>query len=813
MNPILTIIKKYDLWVVSLILTSILTLSHIRMYGHDTNGWILPARSWFVDMLRKGDIPFWFSVVKYGFPTTIVQFVGTFWSPYALMHAFFGDYTARTLAVEFLFWRIIALLGMYWLARSHFVLKHDAIVTSAIFIGSGTFASQDVQLGVYSGMAMAPWIIGGIDRCISGRTNRTRFLGSGAIGISGAVVLWSSYPGIWLLFPVLTAPYVLLRATLSPNQHSPLKGLRFLLLGSCLAIVSFAPVIIETINFSVFGDKYRNPIPFNVGALNIWGLTGFLFANPSYINPISAMPTYVGIIPAFSVLLYVLQIFRVSIIKFLWLVRPAWYPLIFSTIVYSFINSEVVYIATLVLCIVSYRISSLYSVNFRKTDIVYMAVIGWVVFWSTSGPMQNTLRSVLPPFSVVRWHNLQLYLADIFLILLSWSIIKRLNMAGGIKKILNSPRAYIEVIMVILVSVFIAIKAVSHISSQINVAADRFGSIPLVWTFFCLALTLLFAGYYISLKKYNRINYRNSRFEVIASFSVSVTLGATLCALLYNGNPPKWWDTLLELPSGTSVSIDLLHLFLILIIGFGISRIKKRKVYISLVALLCVLDTSIASARYLGESEMMNVGGNRSGPIVVDTGVSSNLRSDANSGGIVSLASMSPHMWAYPGTLPMVAAADRNWGEPSVFRKFAVFPYNWRYTNANEITIDKADFRNSDNDGCLSDQETPDVNIKTFHSSEIDLSVVGGCDRLLVWTDTWAKGWSVELDGQQTNVYRINGALRGVGIRKGAIRVVWRYRPDNYFMSYSLLSLGLAVSLGAVYYGVGSSSDRKKLSS
>ena len=287
MNYILKIIKKYDLWIVSLILTSILTISHIRMYGHDTNGWILPARSWFVDMLRKGDIPLWFSVVKYGFPTTIIQFVGTFWSPYALIHAFFGDYTARTLAFEFLFWRIVALLGIYWLARSHFVLKNDAIITSAIFIGSGTFASQDVQLGVYSGMAMVPWIIGAIDRCVSGHSARTRLLGSGVLGISGAVILWSGYPGIWIPLPFLIAPYILLRMLFSQRQNSLILSFVFLFFGAFLAATCFTPVILETISFPVFGNQYRTPIDPNVGLLNALGLIGFILANPSYINPIN----------------------------------------------------------------------------------------------------------------------------------------------------------------------------------------------------------------------------------------------------------------------------------------------------------------------------------------------------------------------------------------------------------------------------------------------------------------------------------------------------------------------------------------------
>ena len=95
----------------------------------------------------------------------------------------------------------------------------------------------------------------------------------------------------------------------------------------------------------------------------------------------------------------------------------------------------------------------------------------------------------------------------------------------------------------------------------------------------------------------------------------------------------------------------------------------------------------------------------------------------------------------------------------------------------------------------------PIVEIKKFLSSEIHLGIQNRCDRLLVWTDTWAKGWSVEVDGQPSSIRRVNGALRGLEIQKGTIDIVWRYRPHNYLIYYVICFMGILVSIGAVCMG------------
>ena len=803
--------KKYDLWICSLLLTSILTLSHIRMYGHDTNGWMLPARTWFVDMLRQSDVPFWFGVVKYGFPTTIVQFVGTFWSPYAIILAMFGDYTARTLASEFFLWRLTALLGAYWLARMHFVLKSDAVVTSAIFIGSGTFASQDAQLGLYAGMAVVPWIIGGIDRCICGRTNRTRLLGSGVLGISGAVILWSGYPGIWILLPFLLAPYVLLSIIFSQSQHSRILSFVFLTIGTFVAIVCFIPVIVETIFFPIFGNTYRNIIDPNVGLLNILGLTGFMFVNPSYLNPINAMPVYVGIIPFIAILIYFTKTIYLAISKHIESFEIFTHLIIITIVIYSYIYSIIFPINLIVICVIFFRVGSLSIVKYKRSDAIYLIAISWIVFWSTSGPMQNALRPVLPPLSMVRWFNTQMYLADLFIIIFSWSIIKRLKLSKENRKLLFVKCFDISVLIIVLSYIFIS--NIKQIIDQLGKEPDKLGAIPLVWTLGCLLVTILIIIYYIIVNSTDRVKYEISRFGTIVALSFTVSLPILLSAYFYNDNTPKWWDTLIELPKGMNLLLDMIHLLIFTLCFVGVSFLKSRKIYISTLALLCVLDTSLASARYLGEAEMMNVGGNRAGPTSVDTSVNGNERSMAGSDGIVWLASTAPHMWAYPGTVPMAASVDKAWGEPSMFRNFAVFPLSWRYNDNNEITVDEENLRfgNENINKCIIEDRMPIVNIEKFLSSQIQVSIQTKCDRVLIWTDTWARGWSAEVNGRPATIHRVNSAIRGVEIKRGTVELTWTYRPEQYFISYICCFIGVCCSWFAIFIGLRGETDGSKI--
>jgi hypothetical protein len=62
---------------------------------------------------------------------------------------------------------------------------------------------------------------------------------------------------------------------------------------------------------------------------------------------------------------------------------------------------------------------------------------------------------------------------------------------------------------------------------------------------------------------------------------------------------------------------------------------------------------------------------------------------------------------------------------------------------------------------------------------------------LVVLNDSWAPGWSVQLDGRDTRALRVNDVMRGVVVPAGAHAVEWRYRVPGLRAGTVLSLVGL----------------------
>jgi hypothetical protein len=96
----------------------------------------------------------------------------------------------------------------------------------------------------------------------------------------------------------------------------------------------------------------------------------------------------------------------------------------------------------------------------------------------------------------------------------------------------------------------------------------------------------------------------------------------------------------------------------------------------------------------------------------------------------------------------------------------------------------------------------PTANILRFASTIIEVNVKSSCQRLLVWTDTWAEGWTATLNGSPVDVLRVNGAVRGVMIEAGASRLVWRYSPAGFGWSLGVMASAVTISFGAIVFAL-----------
>ncbi|MGE5457138.1 MAG: YfhO family protein, partial [Methanococcaceae archaeon] len=64
----------------------------------------------------------------------------------------------------------------------------------------------------------------------------------------------------------------------------------------------------------------------------------------------------------------------------------------------------------------------------------------------------------------------------------------------------------------------------------------------------------------------------------------------------------------------------------------------------------------------------------------------------------------------------------------------------------------------------------------------------------------YPKGWKAFVDGQETKIYRINHAFRGIVVPKGEHRIEFQFRPASFVISkYLALILSSAVILALLF--------------
>jgi len=91
------------------------------------------------------------------------------------------------------------------------------------------------------------------------------------------------------------------------------------------------------------------------------------------------------------------------------------------------------------------------------------------------------------------------------------------------------------------------------------------------------------------------------------------------------------------------------------------------------------------------------------------------------------------------------------------------------------------------------------VEIEAYRSSEVRLRASMGCRGLIVLADAHFPGWNAYVDGVRTNLYEVDGGLRGAVAGPGKHEIVFRYEPRSVAAGVALT--GLAWLLSAVLLG------------
>jgi hypothetical protein len=66
---------------------------------------------------------------------------------------------------------------------------------------------------------------------------------------------------------------------------------------------------------------------------------------------------------------------------------------------------------------------------------------------------------------------------------------------------------------------------------------------------------------------------------------------------------------------------------------------------------------------------------------------------------------------------------------------------------------------------------------------------------ILVLTDVFYPGWKAYVDGKPTEVFRVDGLVRGVPLEKGSHTVVFRYLPDTFLTGMIIAAISFACSI------------------
>jgi hypothetical protein len=81
----------------------------------------------------------------------------------------------------------------------------------------------------------------------------------------------------------------------------------------------------------------------------------------------------------------------------------------------------------------------------------------------------------------------------------------------------------------------------------------------------------------------------------------------------------------------------------------------------------------------------------------------------------------------------------------------------------------------------------------------LSISADMACDGMVVLSDNFYPGWRARVDHRPVEIYRVNGAMRGVAVPRGTHTVTMRYRPVSVYLGAALTLAGI---LGALAWGL-----------
>jgi len=260
----------------------------------------------------------------------------------------------------------------------------------------------------------------------------------------------------------------------------------------------------------------------------------------------------------------------------------------------------------------------------------------------------------------------------------------------------------------------------------------------------------------------------------------------------------------IPVPFSWQLALDIAHGgFIVLVTTVLFARARSQTALRTGIAAIMVLDVSLAVPRYFSDND--TAGASQPGwPYPPETGHGGDALFRPSATGLYK-NEFPPPFTGNAGTAriygafsppPPVTRLLSDWG--TLYDTWVHFPSDWSLSSETDVLVTRASLVDGPPPGgCSKTREeapiTPAGRVRLRLATTVDVSFTADCDRLLVFTDSWAPGWSATIDGVPTPVLRVNNAIRGVMVPAGEHALQWRYRPRFLAPLLALLAAGLAI--------------------
>jgi uncharacterized membrane protein YfhO len=96
------------------------------------------------------------------------------------------------------------------------------------------------------------------------------------------------------------------------------------------------------------------------------------------------------------------------------------------------------------------------------------------------------------------------------------------------------------------------------------------------------------------------------------------------------------------------------------------------------------------------------------------------------------------------------------------------------------------------------DRDNVDVKIVNYTNNSVALETYTESEEFLIFSDVYYPGWKAFIDDKETEVYKVNGILKGVLIPSGTHTTEFKFIPSKFWLLFTISISVLIASLTSI---------------